>query len=133
VFVDSNGDVIDLTQANNSTPAEFANFLNSRGARLLGRNTENQPDFSNLDLRLSKRFGLPAGLDVELIAEVFNVFNEANTFITTVNQNEFTIRQTGSGANLRYGITRNNNFQVENGLDFNSPPRQYQAAVRFHF
>lgn len=133
VFVDGNGNVIDITQANNSTPAEFANFLNSRGARIIGRNTENQPDFSNLDLRLSKRFGLPAGLDVELIAEVFNVFNEANTFITTFNQNEFRITQTGSGSNIRYRIERNANFGRENGLDFNSPPRQYQAAVKFHF
>ena len=133
VFVDSNGNIIDLTQANNATPAEFATFLNSQGARIIGRNTENQPDFSNLDLRVAKRFGLPSGFDVELIAEVFNVFNEANTFITSFNQNEFTIRQTGSGNNLRYQITRNDNFQIENGLDFNSPPRQYQAAIRFHF
>ena len=133
VFEDRDGNIIDITEANNSTPAQFADFLNSRGARIVGRNTENQPDFSNLDLRLSKRFGLPRGVNVELIGEVFNVFNEANTFITTFNQNEFTIRQTGSGANLRYEITRNNNFAVENGLDFNSPPRQYQAAVKFNF
>lgn len=133
VFVDSDGNIIDITTANNSTPAEFANFLNQRGARILERNTENQPSFTNLDLRVSKRFDIPLGMDVELIAEVFNVFNTANKFITSFNQNEFTIRQTGSAAAPRYQITRNANYAVENGLDFNSPPRQYQAAVKFHF
>jgi hypothetical protein len=133
VFVDSNGNVIDLTQASGSSPTEFANFLNSRGARIIGRNTENQPDFSNLDMRLSKRFGLPKGFEVEIIGEVFNVFNEANAFITATNQSEFNMTTTGTGANQRYNFTRNANFQVENGLDFNSPPRQYQAAVKFHF
>jgi hypothetical protein len=133
VFVDANGSVIDITQASGSTPAQFAAFLNERGARMLGRNTENQPDFTNFDLRLAKRFGLPYGLDMELIAEVFNVFNEANKFITTVNQNEFRINQTGSAANPTLTILRSPTFQQKNGLDFNSPPRQYQAAVKFRF
>jgi outer membrane receptor protein involved in Fe transport len=133
VYVDESGDIIDLTQATNSTPAEFATFLNSRGARIVGRNTENQPDFTNLDMRLAKRFGIPWGVQLELIAEIFNVFNETNTFIGAVNQTEFTIRQTGSGANVRYEITRNASFGRATGLDFNSPPRQYQAAVKIHF
>jgi len=137
VYVDRDGKLIDLTSAHpaggNISPADFANFLNSRGARIVGRNTENQPDFMNFDLRIAKRFGVPFGLGIELIAEVFNVLNEANTFITSFNQNEYTLRQTGTGSNIRYAITRNNNFAVENGLDFNSPPRQYQAAVKVHF
>ena len=143
VFVDGNGDVIDITQAMgtaaNITPQQLADFINSRGGKMLGRNTENQPDFSNLDLRISKRFGLPAGMDVELIGEIFNVFNTANKFITTQNQNEFTITQTGTGSNTRYRVTRNldsagnSRYGVPNGLDFNSPPRQYQAAIKFHF
>ncbi|HSN67820.1 MAG TPA: TonB-dependent receptor, partial [Thermoanaerobaculia bacterium] len=131
VFVDGSGNVIDLTQGNNLTPDQFAAFLNGQGARLLGRNTENQPDFMNLDMRLAKRFGLPAGLELELIAEIFNVLNETNTFITATNQSEFTIRLPTSGSTAgKYQITRNANYGVENGLDFNSPPRQYQAAVK---
>ncbi|MEO6487937.1 MAG: hypothetical protein ABIO78_08365, partial [Thermoanaerobaculia bacterium] len=137
VFVDDSGNVIDITQAMGTaatiSPAELASFINSRGGRIIGRNTENQPDFMNIDLRLSKRFGLPMGMDVELIAEVFNLLNEANKFITATNQSEFTIRQTGTTAAPRYAITKNANYGVENGLDFNSPPRQYQAAVKFHF
>lgn len=133
VFVDSNGQVIDITQASGSTPAQFAAFLNERGATILGRNTENQPDFSNFDLRLAKSFGLPYGLEMELIAEVFNVFNEANKFIINQQQNEFTIRQQGSGNNITYQITRNPSYGEARGLDFNSPPRQYQAAVKFRF
>jgi hypothetical protein len=133
VFVDAQGSVIDITAAHNSTPAEFAAFLSARGARILGRNTENQPDFSNFDLRLAKAFRAPMGLEIELMLDVFNVFNTANKFIVTNNQSEFTIRTTGTGANLRYNITRNADFGKETGLDFNSPPRQYQAAVRLKF
>ncbi|MBK5259339.1 MAG: TonB-dependent receptor, partial [Thermoanaerobaculia bacterium] len=137
VFVDRDGKVIDITQAMggaaNITPAQLATFINDRGGKILGRNTENQPDFMNLDMRISKRFGLPMGMDVELIGEIFNVFNEANKFITTNNQNEFRITQTGTGAATRYVITRSPTFGVENGLDFNSPPRQYQAALKFTF
>jgi outer membrane receptor protein involved in Fe transport len=133
VWVDGNGDVIDITAANNSTPAEFAAFLAARDAQLLGRNTENQPDFMNLDMRLSKRFGLPYGMGIELIGEIFNVFNTSNKFITTNNQNEFSLSTTGTGSNLRYRITRNANYGIENGLDFNSPPRQYQAAIKLNF
>ena len=137
VFVDSSGNVIDISQAMGTaatiSPAELASFINSRGGRIIGRNTENQPDFMNIDLRLSKRFGLPMGMDVELIAEVFNLLNEANKFITFTNQSEFTIRQTGTASAPRYAVTKNANYGIENGLDFNSPPRQYQAAVKFHF
>ncbi|MGH9458943.1 MAG: TonB-dependent receptor [Thermoanaerobaculia bacterium] len=129
VFVDGNGNVIDITQASGSTPAEFAQFLAERDARIIGRNTENQPDFSNFDLRLSKRFDLPAGVELELIAEIFNVFNETNTFLTSRSQNEFDIRVSRG----RYTITRNDDFGVPNALDFNSPPRQYQGAVRIRF
>ncbi|HUF17829.1 MAG TPA: TonB-dependent receptor [Thermoanaerobaculia bacterium] len=129
VFVDNSGNVIDITQASGSTPAEFAAFLAERGARNIGRNTENQPDFSNFDLRLAKRFGLPGGVELELIAEVFNVFNETNTFVTSSRQNEFDIRVSGG----KYIITRNQNFGQESGLDFNSPPRQYQGAIKVRF
>jgi hypothetical protein len=129
VWVDESGAVIDISQANNSTPDEFATFLNSRGARILGRNTENQPDFTNLDMRLSKSFGLPAGIELELIAEIFNVLNETNTFITATNQSEFTMRLSSG----KFLITKNANYGVENGLDFNSPPRQYQAAAKIRF
>jgi hypothetical protein len=133
VFVDESGNVIDITQANGFTPDQFAAFLDERGARLLGRNTENQPDFMNLDMRIAKSFNLPAGLQLELIGEIFNVLNETNMFIITNDQNEFTMRM-GSGADAgKFLITRNANFQRERGLDFNSPPRQYQAAVKLRF
>ncbi len=129
VFVDESGNVIDISQANNFTPDQFEDFLAERGARLLGRNTENQPDFMNLDMRLAKSFGLPAGIELELIAEVFNLLNESNTFITANNQSEFTMRLSSG----KFLITKNANYGVENGLNFDSPPRQYQAAAKFRF
>ncbi|HUP66474.1 MAG TPA: TonB-dependent receptor [Thermoanaerobaculia bacterium] len=129
VFVDNQGNVIDITQANGFTPDQFEAFLNERGARIKGRNTENQPDFMNLDMRIAKRFGMPYGIELELIGEIFNVLNEANEFILNIDQNEFTMRMSGG----RFQITRNNNFGRTRGLDFNSPPRQYQAAVKLRF
>ena len=44
----------------------------------LGVNTERDSSFSQLDLRLSKEFTFADRFGVELIGEVFNVFNEEN-------------------------------------------------------
>lgn len=127
VFVDASGNVIDITGT--YSPDAFEAFLAERGARIKGRNTENQPDFTNVDMRVAKRFGLPYGIELELIAEIFNVLNETNTFVTATNQSEFVLRSVSGN----FQITRNANFGVENGLDFSSPPRQYQGAVKIRF
>lgn len=44
----------------------------------LGRNTGRGFDFSSFDLRLSRRFQLTERLNLELLAEGFNLFNRAN-------------------------------------------------------
>jgi hypothetical protein len=46
------------------------------------RNTYRQPWFKTLDLRLAKTFRLGDQIDLELMGEVFNVFDEANWFAT---------------------------------------------------
>jgi outer membrane receptor protein involved in Fe transport len=43
-----------------------------------GRNAFTAPPFVNLDLRFSKRFGIGERLKVQLLFEVFNVFNRQN-------------------------------------------------------
>ena len=92
------------------------------------RNSENQPDFRNLDLRLSKAFA--AGpVELELIGEVFNVLNEENEFVTATNQVEFTGSQSGGIWTFR----RNEDFGKPNSFNFASPPRQYQLAVKIRY
>lgn len=44
----------------------------------LGRNTGKGFDFASLDLRLSRRFRLTEKINLELLAEAFNLFNRAN-------------------------------------------------------
>jgi hypothetical protein len=129
VWVDGNGDIIDLTQANGMNKTQFASFLAAQDARLMERNNENQPDFFQVDMRLSKRFDFAGGYGVEILGEVFNVTNEANRFITGTNTAVFT----STFSNNTYNFTRNANYGRENGLNFSSPPRQYQAAIKLHF
>lgn len=129
VFRDSSGNVIDLTQASGMTPAQFSEFLAGQGATMEGRNQRRQPDFMNIDLRLSKRFSFGQGVGIELIGEVFNVLNEENTFITSSNQSMFFgsfSRSTGA-----WTFTRNESFGQENS--FAGLPRQYQAAIKLLF
>jgi hypothetical protein len=73
-FRDRNGGVIDLTLANGMTPQQLAAFFAAQGARMEERNDRNQPDFRNLDLRISKIFDFEI-IQLELIGEIFNVFN----------------------------------------------------------
>ena len=43
-----------------------------------GRNTGRGFDFASLDLRLSRRFKLTERVDLQLLAEAFNVLNRSN-------------------------------------------------------
>ena len=140
VFVDSNGTIIDMTQASGLTRPQLAEFLAARGATIIGRNTERQPDVWNADLRLAKVFGLPRGLELEILGEVFNVFNVKNRFVGTSNQTMFNFAYTASGANAdKYTITRVNfsdgspRFGVESGYDSSVDPRQFQVAAKVRF
>lgn len=127
VFVDSSGNVIDMTMANGSTPEQLAAFLAERGARIEERNSREQPNFSNLDLRLSKRFSIYGDIGIEIIGEIFNALNEENTRVSSSNQEMFNARFSRG----EWTFTRNEDFGKENS--FSGFPRQYQAAVRLIF
>lgn len=131
VFIDRDGNVIDLTQANGTSRVGFSEFLASRGAQLQERNSENQPNFRNLDARLSKRFKLFSDFQIELIGEVFNVVNRQNRFIPGANQRQFTASY--NTAQDRFTITRNANYGIANSYSNASDPRQYQVALKLHF
>jgi hypothetical protein len=128
VFVDRNGGVINLTLANGFTPQQLSAFLAERGARLQERNTERQPDYRNLDLRLSKAFDV-GPVELELIGEVFNALNEEIEFITASNQ----VRFIGSQTNGVWSFRENPDFGESNSFNNLSVPRQYQVAVRIRF
>lgn len=131
VFVDSNGDIIDLTQASGLTRPQFAEFLATRGAHILGRNTERQPDVTSVDARLSKRFGF-GQYGLELIGEVFNVINtNRNTFITTTNQTLFTAAL--NTTTDKFTFTRNATYGKPTSYNTAVDPRQFQIAAKITF
>jgi outer membrane receptor protein involved in Fe transport len=129
IFRDSSGNIIDMTQASGMTPAEVSAFLAQQGATMEGRNRARHPDFSNLDLRVSRRFSVGGPLSLELIGEVFNVLNEKNQVVPGFNQNMFVASQSGG----RWNFNRNANFGVANAYAFASDPRQYQLAEKLRF
>jgi hypothetical protein len=140
VFVNSSGQIIDITQGNGMTKAQFASFLSSQGAHLTSRNTFRQPDVWNADLRLSKMFGLPRGFQVQVIGEVFNAFNKKIPFVTTGNQNKYRITYTQSTD--KYTITpvtqtvggvATQTFGQVQGYSFEVDPRQFQVAAKIIF
>jgi hypothetical protein len=128
VFLDRGGNVIDLTQANGFTPQQLSAFLAENGARLQERNSERQPEYRNLDLRLSKAFGF-GPVELELIGEVFNVFNEEVELVGTANQQRFTGALSGGVWTFR----NNPDFGKTSSFNTLSVPRQYQVAVRLRY
>jgi hypothetical protein len=82
----------------------------------LGRNTGRGFDFASFDLRLSRRFAVTERLNLELLAEGFNLFNRANF---SVPNNNF---GTGTTPSATFG-------RPTAAFD----PRQIQVGFRFNF
>jgi outer membrane receptor protein involved in Fe transport len=135
VWIDANGDVIDLTQFLNGTSksrAQFADFLNSRGAHLDTRNGFRQPAVKNMDARVSKRFNLIRGAQIELIGEVFNVLNTKNLFVITNNQTLYTLNYNATTDRFT-SITPNGTFGIPSSYNTAVDPRQFQIAAKIIF
>jgi hypothetical protein len=82
----------------------------------LGRNTGRGFDFASFDLRLSRRFAVTERLNLELLAEGFNLFNRAN----------FSVPNNNFGT----GVTPPSTFgQPTAAFD----PRQIQVGFRLNF
>jgi hypothetical protein len=140
VFVDGNGSIIDLTQANGMTLPQFSAFLSGQNASLIQRNSFRQPGVWDADLRLSKTFDLPYGVRLQLLAEVFNLFNRNMGVVTGVNQDLFKVTYTASTG--KYTITKFTNtvkgvalntFGVVQGYSGEVNPRQLQLAAKVSF
>lgn len=82
----------------------------------VGRNTGRGFDFSSFDLRLSRRFRLSERMDLDVLAEGFNLFNRAN----------FGVPNNTFGP----GVTPNASFgQPTQAFD----PRQFQFGLKVSF
>jgi Carboxypeptidase regulatory-like domain/TonB dependent receptor len=94
---------------------------------LVPRNFFKQPPIKYLDARLSRRFKLKEDMDIEVLAEAFNLLNR--TEVTTVNQTLYSI----SGTNLNFNSGASG-FNAVTGADSTLfRERQIQLGVRFHF
>jgi len=107
----------DLNNDGNNTDRPTVNGVH------FDRNSFRQPDFYELDLRLSKGFKIWEG-NLQLFAECYNCSNAANRFVSGANQTY--------GANPSLGVdpVRNANFGVEDGV---GTPRYFQLGIRFDF
>ncbi|MEA2417601.1 MAG: hypothetical protein QOI58_4258 [Thermoanaerobaculia bacterium] len=160
VFINGSGQVIDITKASKSTPAEFATFLSGQSGHLISRNTYRQPSVWDGDVRLSKLFNLTHGIQLEVLGEMFNVFNKRIGVVTGVNQDLYRVTYcaTAAGATCtaaagqpslvgRYVITnftnnvapagqtanQQNTFGVIQGYSNEVSPRQMQFAAKIIF
>jgi outer membrane receptor for ferrienterochelin and colicin len=140
VFVDGSGNVIDITQANGMTLPEFSAFLASQNARLQQRNAYRQPSVWDADLRLSKNFDLVRGIKLQVLAEVFNLFNHNAYVVSGANQDQFSVTYTAKTG--KYSISKYTNRVGNNRVyTFGQPggyagevnPRQYQIGVKINF
>jgi outer membrane receptor protein involved in Fe transport len=86
----------------------------------LGRNSERQPDFYSLDMRLSKSFRI-GPVDLSIFGECFNCGNKANRFISANNQIWGTAQ------------TPRTTFGVEDSLSIAYVPRTFQLGARIEF
>lgn len=101
-------------------------------APLIQRDAFRQPATYVLDARVSKKFTIREGYQLEFLAESFNIPNHQN--VTAVNTTAYSLgvvngvnTLTASPANGVFGATTNSN---NNNI---YTPRQIQLGLRFHF
>jgi hypothetical protein len=95
----------------------------------LERNTFRQPKTWVLDLRLSRRFRLGETMNLEFLAEAFNIFNRSN--VTAVADRLYSVGGTAAAPTLTVDPTFLNTLDVSNATFLRE--RQIQLAVRFQF
>lgn len=91
---------------------------------LTGRNSYRLPALFNMDARLSKRFRLTESMNLELLAEAFNIQNRTHVF----GENSTLYRR--SGTNLNYASNFGTTSETSSTL---YRERQIQFAARFQF
>jgi hypothetical protein len=96
------------------------------------RNVNRRPYTTTTDLRISKRIRFTEHMNLELLAEGFNIFNRAN--VTAVNTSYISSISFGTASQvgvLNYNPLFGTTSTINNTL--NLSPRQIQLGARFHF
>jgi hypothetical protein len=104
-------------------PPDRARRVPTDPATSVGRNSEVTAAIVNVDLRASKVLPLGAAR-LELIFDVFNLFNRAN-FIEDTNQSSFAI--------FGVGAYPDNPLPTYGRYTLTEPPRQMQLAAKISF
>lgn len=130
-FVNSSGTVIDMTLANNFSRQQLVDFLNQQGATIVGRNTYRQPNWYNIDLRLTKTFAFEHNTKVQFIAEAFNILNTKNRLVSSGNTVIYKGGYTQSTD--KYTFSKVTSFGLTSSYASYPDPRQYQGAIKFIF
>ncbi len=136
IFVVSSGYAIAATIPTNAFPASFSTVGNTlfgsggvAGIPFL-RNANHRPYTTTTDLRLSKRIRFTEHMNLELLAEGFNIFNRSN--VTGVNNAYIA----NGGIDFTTGVlTYNPTFGSKTTINNSTTlaPRQIQFGARFHF
>nr|MBA2731879.1 TonB-dependent receptor [Acidobacteriota bacterium] len=95
----------------------------------LERNTFRQPKTAVLDLRISRRFRFGETMNLEFLAEAFNLFNRSN--VTNVANRLFSVGGTNTAPTLNFDPTFLAPSDISNATFLRE--RQIQLAVRFQF
>ena len=104
------------------------------GARVpfITRNVFRAPSQATVDFRLSRRFRFTESVNLEFLAEAFNLFNRVN--VTSVNDTLYSLDSSDPN-NLKLITEADFGLPGSTGLNnsFFFRERQIQLAVRFHF
>ncbi len=92
------------------------------------RNSEDGPEFKQLDLRITKTITFGDGRAFDIIVEGFNVFNTVNYDVESINTGEYTSGPTLANPALPYV-----NNPAYGTYTATLPPREIQVGARYRF
>jgi len=97
------------------------------------RGSASRPRTATVDLRLSKRFHFTEKMNLEVLAEAFNLFNHSN--VTGITDSLFTFNFANNTLTSNTTSDRVQPFLTPTSINNTTvlTPRQVQLSVRFHF
>ncbi|MBA2379600.1 MAG: TonB-dependent receptor [Blastocatellia bacterium] len=127
IFTAQSGSPYSATVSGNAPGGTSFGILGAGGfSRLpnLERNAFRAPSIYTMDLRISRRFRFTERMNLEFLAEGFNIFNRNN--ITGVNSRAYLISGTNLNADANFGVPTAGGNSIFR-------ERQIQFATRFQF
>jgi len=97
------------------------------------RNSYRSRKIVNRDLRVSRRLRLTESMNLEVLAEPFNLFNHSN--VTGITNSLFTFNAASNTLTCNTTADRVQPFLTPTSINNTTifTPRQVQLSVRFHF